>query len=252
MARVNELRAFADAGELARAAAEEVARRGAAAVHQRGRFTIALSGGATPRRLYALLADPMAPLRERLDWNAIDLFWGDERHVPPDHPDSNYRMAREALIDHVPIPPERVHRVPAEDPDAARAAALYEAELRQAFALAPPQKPRFDLMLLGLGPDGHTASLFPGSAAVHETERLVVAPWIEKFSAARITVTPPVINHAAAVIFLVSGEDKADALVAVREGERQVERYPAQVVAPDDGELLWLVDRAAARQLSGI
>jgi len=239
------LRVLADLEEVARAAAEEVVRLAGAAVRAHGRFTLALSGGSTPRALFRLLST--SP--DRIDWSAVHVFWGDERHVPPDHAESNYRMARETLLDRVPIPAPNVHRIHGEDPDAAHAAALYEDELAAAFALAPRQLPRFDLVLLGLGPEGHTASLFPGSAALHERERLVVAPFVSKLAAHRITLTPPVLNHAAAVIFLVCGADKAAALAAVlageREGERDVDLYPAQIVRPEHGALLWLVDRAA-------
>jgi 6-phosphogluconolactonase len=231
--------------EVARAAAEEVVRLAGEAVRAHRRFSVALSGGSTPRALFRLLA----AARDRIDWSAVHVFWGDERHVPPDHADSNYRMARETLLDHVSIPAANIHRIPGEDPDAAHAAALYEEELVEAFALAPRQLPRFDLVLLGLGAEGHTASLFPDSAALHERERRVVAVFVPKLDAHRITLTPPVLNHAAAVIFLVSGADKAAALAAVldgeREGERQVDLYPAQIVRPEHGTLLWLVDRAA-------
>lgn len=244
---MTSLRVMEDAEAATFAAAEEVARRAGEAVRTRGRFTFALAGGSTPRALYHLLSE--APFRDRLPWNAVEVFWGDERHVPPDHPESNYRMAREALLDRVPLPAGNVHRIPAEDPDAARAAARYDEDLAAAFALSADELPRFDLILLGLGPEGHTASLFPGSEAVHETKRRVAAPYVPKFSAFRITLTPPVLNHAAAVLFLVSGEEKAAALAAVLEGVPQVDLYPAQIVSPHDGALSWLVDRAAARLL---
>lgn len=244
---MTSLRVMEDAAAATFAAAEEVARRAGEAVRTRGRFTFALAGGSTPRALYHLLSE--APFRDRLPWNGVQVFWGDERHVPPDHPESNYRMAREALLDRVPLPTGNVHRIPAEDPDAARAAARYDEDLAAAFALSADELPRFDLILLGLGPEGHTASLFPGSEAVHETKRRVAAPYVPKFSAFRITLTPPVLNHAAAVLFLVSGEEKAAALAAVLEGVPQVDLYPAQIVSPHDGALSWLVDRAAARLL---
>ena len=210
------------------------------------RFTWALSGGSTPRGLYRLLASD--PYRERLPWLGVHFFWSDERHVPPDHPESNFRMAREAMLDHVPAPPGNVHRIRAEEPDAERAALLYEEELRSFFALSPGEWPRFDLVLLGLGKDGHTASLFPGSAAVRERERLVVAPWVEALQAFRITLTPPVLSHARRALFMVSGAEKAAALRGVLEGERDPDCYPAQAV---EGNRLWLVDRAAAHLLRG-
>lgn len=243
-----DLRVFADGDELARAAAEEFARRAEEAIRARGRFSVALSGGSTPRCLFALLADRDEPFRDRIDWRAVHLFWGDERHVPPDHPESNYRMARETLLDPVEIPAANVHRIRGEEPDAARAAALYEDELRAFFHRAR-RAPRFDLVLLGLGADAHTASLFPGTAAVRERERWVVAPWIEKLGAFRITLTPAVFERAAAVIFLVQGEEKTGALRAVLAGERDPDRWPAQAVHPQDGEIVWLVDRRTASGL---
>jgi 6-phosphogluconolactonase len=243
-----DLRVFPDGADLARAAAEEFARRAEEAIRARGRFSIALSGGSTPRHLFALLADPAEPYRDRIDWRAVHVFWGDERHVPPDHPESNFRMARETLLDRVAVPAENVHRIRGEEPDAARAAALYEEELRAFFRGAP----RFDLVLLGLGADAHTASLFPGTSAVRERERWVAAPWVEKLGTFRITLTPAVLHRAAAVIFLVQGEEKAGALRAVLAGERDPDRFPAQAVQPrhsQNGEILWLVDRAAASGL---
>lgn len=240
----NEVRVFDGVSELMRATAEEIVLAARQAVDGHGRFAWALAGGSTPRTVYELLASDF--YRERMPWSAIHFFWGDERHVPPDHPDSNYRMAREAMLDHVPVPAENVHRVPAEEPDAQRAAAEYEATLRSFFKPAPGEWPRFDLILLGLGKEGHTASLFPGGDAVRERERLVVAPWVEAQKTFRITLTPPVLNHARRAMFLVSGEEKAEALHAVLEGAREPERYPAQIV---EGNRLWMVDRAAARLL---
>jgi 6-phosphogluconolactonase len=213
-------------------------------------FTLALAGGSTPRSLYQLLADAAGPYRARLPWERFHFFWGDERHVPPDHPDSNYRMAREAMLDRVPVAPTNVHRIAAELADARQAAAAYEQELRGFFGLPPKRAwPRFDYLLLGLGEEGHTASLFPGSPALDERERLVAAPWVEAHQTFRITLTPPALNHAARVVFLVSGAQKAAALREVLAGELRPHLYPAQVVQPDDGELLWLVDRAAASLL---
>ncbi len=247
MEGVSEVRVFENAAELMEAAAEEILKAALQAVSERGRFTWALSGGSTPRGLYRLLASD--PFRGRMPWEAIHFFWGDERHVPPDHPESNYRMAREAMLDAAPVPADNVHRIHAEEPDAEHAAAEYEEELRSFFHLAP----RFDLILLGLGKDGHTASLFPGSPAVHERERLVaavIAPGIEAQKTFRITLTPPVLNHAEIVVFLVSGADKAEALHAVvteGDGARDPERYPAQIV---EGNRLWMVDRPAARLLA--
>lgn len=242
-----ELKVFDDVSALMRGAAEEIVSAARQAVADHGLFSWALSGGSTPRDLYRLLASDEN--RGRMPWNAIHFFWGDERHVPPDHPDSNFRMAREAMLDAVPVPPGNIHRVPAEEPDASRAAAEYEAALRSFFGLSAGEWPRFDLILLGLGKDGHTASLFPGGDAVNERRRLVVAPWVEAQKTFRITFTPPVLNHARRVMFLAAGDDKAEALLAVLEGAREPERYPAQIVGGGEGNVSWWVDRAAARLL---
>jgi 6-phosphogluconolactonase len=238
-----------DAAALMHLAAEEVAARAASAVRARGRFSVALSGGSTPRALYALLADPRAPFRARVPWQAVQVFFGDERQVPPDHADSNYRMAREALLAHVPIPAESVHRVRGELADADEAALEYEAELAEAFALHEGERPRLDLALMGMGPDGHTASLFPGSPALDETSRLAVAPFVPKFGAHRVTLTLPVFAAARAVLFLVAGADKAERVAEVLGG--RAPELPAARVRPSDGELLWLLDAAAAARLAG-
>ena len=248
MADVKEVRVFDGPAELARAAAEEFVRATNEA-RQGDRCTVCLTGGSTPEELYRLLADPGEPFRDRIPWSLIHFFWGDERHVPPDHPESNFRMAREAMLDRAPVPPGNVHRIPAEEPDAARAAGEYEAELRSFFQLSRGEAPRFDLLLMGMGPDAHTASLFPGTRALHERERLVVAHWIDKLGAFRITLTPPAFNAAARTMFLVSGSGKAAALRAVLEGDFDPDRRPAQIVRPVSGNLVWMVDRAAAREL---
>lgn len=245
MAELSEVRVYRNAAELTRAAADEMLFRVRHTRRESDRFTWALSGGSTPRELYRTLAGDS--YRDRLPWQAMHFFWGDERHVAPDDPQSNFRMARETMLDAVPVPAANVHRIAAEELDAEQAAARYEAALRVFFALAPGEWPGFDVVLLGLGEDGHTASLFPGSAAVRERARLVVAPWVEKLNGFRITLTPPVLNHARGVVFLVSGAEKAETLRAVLEGERDPDRYPAQVV---EGNRLWLVDREAARLLT--
>ena len=245
-----EIRILADVGEVCRASAEEFVRQADGFVRTNGRFTVALSGGSTPRGLYRLLAGEGEPaLPGRIPWRQIHFFWGDERHVPPDHPDSNYCMAQEAMLSRVPVPPENIHRIPAENPDAASAADGYAQTLRDAFRLPAGQLPRFDLILLGMGADGHTASLFPGMDAVQERKKLVVAPWVEKLRGHRITLTPPVLNNAACVMFLVSGEEKAETLRAVLQGGGQPDRFPAQLIRPSRGRLLWILDRAAARLL---
>lgn len=229
-----------DAAALADAAAELWVSRAAAAIAARGRFAVALSGGATPRATYVLLAT--AAWADRVDWPYVHVFWGDERCVPPDHPESNYRLAREALLDHVPLRATNVHRIRTER-DPREAAADYEQTLRDFFG--PVCGPRFDLVLLGMGTDGHTASLFPGTAAVHEQERWVVAHCVPQLAAWRVTLTPVALNAAAQVAFLVSGAEKAAPLGHVLSGPYQPDVWPAQVVRPSDGQLLWLVDAAA-------
>ena len=242
-----ELRVVADAAALASQTAAEFCRLVGDAIAAHGRSAVALAGGSTPRAAYGLLAS--ASYRDRLQWDKIHVFWGDERHVPPDHADSNYRMAYEALLSKVPIPPVNVHRIVAEQ-EAQQAANAYEATLQTFFGLAAGELPRFDVILLGMGPDGHTASLFPGTDVVHEKTRLVAAPWVEKFNSFRITLTPPVLCNAAHVVFAAGGADKAETLRHVLQGDDQPEVYPSQVVKPTQGTLLWLVDRAAARLLS--
>jgi len=242
-----ELRRLTTPQDLFRAAADEVIRTAIGAVAERGRFTIALSGGSTPKSMYALIA---ANASTSLPWDRMFFFWGDERHVPPENPESNYRMAKETLLSKVAIPPANVFRIPSETPDAAAAAEAYEQTLRNFFALAPGEFPRFDLILLGLGPDGHTASLFPETAALQERTRLVVANWVEKMKTSRITLTLPVLNAARCAAFLVSGTDKAAVLHEVLEGSAPAEKYPSKLVRPSEGKLIWFVDRAAASELS--
>jgi len=241
---VAELRTFDDLDGLARGAADEIAKSAREAIAARGRFTIALSGGSTPKPAYRLLAQEPG-----IDWDRVHVFWGDERHVLPDHPDSNFGMAMDTLLSKVPISPDNIHRMRTEKPDAERVAEEYAWTLRSDFDLEGAELPRFDLVLMGLGADGHTASLFPGSEAVRERSRLVIAPWVRSLGVYRITLTAPVFNHAALALFLVSGEEKAEALKTVLEGDFQPDRFPAQIVRPEDGRLLWLVDRAAARCL---
>jgi len=232
---------------LSREAAARFQRLAADSIAAAGHFSVALSGGSTPLVLYRLLAEP--PLREAIDWSRVHLFWGDERFVPPDHPDSNYRAAQEALVSRVPIPTENVHPIPTEAPDPETAAAQYEDTLRRLFAAPEGETPRFDLVLLGLGPDGHTASLFPGSPALDEHKRLVVATYLLRLASWRITLTPPVLRGARNVIFLVSGPDKAATLRDVLEGSYEPHRLPAQLAQPDQGDLTWLADEAAASLL---
>ncbi len=243
----SHVRLVDDPAALFQAAAEEFAAQASAAIGTQGRFTVALSGGSTPKGMFSLLA---AKYRERLPWDKMFFFWGDERHVPPDNPESNYRMAYEVVLSKVPVPAGNVYRVPAEDPDAGRAAEKYEQTLRQFFQPTAGAYPRFDLILLGMGPDGHTASLFPGTTALQEKSRWVVATWVEKFKTDRITFTLPVINGANVVVFLVGGGDKAVTLREVLEGKQSPELFPAKLIHPPNGKLIWLVDRAAAGALS--
>ncbi len=242
-----EIRILTTPQELFEAAAEEVVRAAQEAVAQRGRFTIALSGGSTPKSLFNLLA---TNARNVFPWDRTFFFWGDERHVPPTDPDSNYHMAEEAMLSKIPVPAGNVFRVPAENPDASAAADAYEQTLRKFFQLEPGQVPVFDLILLGMGPDGHTASLFPGTAGLHEKSKLVIANWVDKLKASRLTLTLPVLNAARCVVFLVSGTDKATVLRAVLEEDVSGEQYPSKLVRPSNGKLIWLVDRAAASALS--
>ena len=226
------------------AAAAEFIRIGRTAIAERGRFTVALSGGSTPRSLYSLLAKD----HSEFAWDHTSLFFGDERHVPPDHADSNYRMVNESLLSKITIPAGNVYRVRAEMPDAASAAADYEKQLRDVFKLASGEFPHLDLILLGLGTDGHTASLFPGSDGLREQSRLVIANWIEKFKTHRITFTFPVLNHATDVMFLCCGSDKAAMVEQILEGH-STPPFPAQQIAPE-GRLMWMLDEAAASELN--
>jgi len=239
------LRILPDRPALFQAAADEFIRQADAAVQSSGRFTVALAGGSTPRGLFNLLAKNQA-----LPWDKIYIFFGDERHVPPDDPESNYRMARESLLSKVPIPAENVFRIPAENPDAAQAAQSYEESLRKFFALPAGSFPRFDLILLGMGPDGHTASLFPNGTALQEKSRWVVSDWVEKFKTDRITLTLSVLNDAREILFMVSGSDKAATLKEVLEGTQPAEKFPSKLIQPADGKAIWLVDGEAAGALS--
>jgi 6-phosphogluconolactonase len=249
MPSTRSIEVLATAADLFHAAAEEFLRLARGAIGAQGRFTVALSGGSTPKALYSLLASNYS----NFVWNRVFLFFGDERHVPPTDAESNYRMVQESLLSKIAIPAENVFRVATENPDASAAAADYEGQLRRFFGLRseirPGEFPRFDLILLGMGPDGHTASLFPDSPALDEQSRLVVANWVAKFNTHRITFTFPVLNRAAEVMFMVSGADKADMLRQVLEG-KNTPPLPSQRVQPSDGKLLWMLDEAAAAKLT--
>lgn len=242
-----ELLVAPDPAALARAAAERFASLAETAVARANRFTVGLAGGSTPRRLYRMLA--AEPYRSRISWSQTQVFWGDERCVPPDHAESNYRMAAETLLQHVPIPAGQIHRIRGEDPDPDQAAADYERVLRATFRLTPGGFPRFDLILLGLGADGHVASLMPDSPALRETARLVLAPYVERLQSYRLTLTLPVLNEASVILFLVSGQEKAAALRSTLSLAGLNASIPASQVCPREGRLIWLVDRAAAQLL---
>ncbi len=245
---MSTIKVYPDRERLAEAAAQHIVAQARAAIAERQRFTIVLSGGSTPQPVYARLAQ--GGLADSIDWACVHVFWSDERCVPPDHPDSNYRMASEAWLKHVPIPPDNIRRMKGEMAPAA-AAAEYEGLLRAFFAASAkegkPLAPRFDLVLLGMGEDGHTASLFPGAEALRETRHWVAAYKVPALDAWRITLTPVVINAASQVTFLVAGAEKARRLQEVLYGPYHPERLPAQIIRPPRGRLLWLVDEAAAR-----
>ena len=232
---------YETSAEIAEAAARDFAARAEEAIHERGRFAVALAGGSTPKATYEALARDHA---EDIDWARVHVFFGDERTVPPDHEDSNYRMAHEALLSRVPV--GGVHCMRGESPPA-EAAATYEEELQRFFGAGG--SPSLDLILLGLGEDGHTASLFPETSALDVTDRWVVANPVLKLETTRLTLTIPVINAAKAVTFLVAGEGKAGALSEILEGDADPRAYPAKLVHPESGDLTWMVDRAAASLL---
>jgi 6-phosphogluconolactonase len=238
----------ADMAALARRTAQYFVEMAAEAVDARGRVRVAISGGSTPRAVFALLADPQQKWRGAMPWDRLNLYWVDERTVPPDDPDSNYRMALEAMLSHVPLPAEQIHRMEGElEPEVA--ASRYESTLRNRFRLEGAESPRFDLVQLGMGPDGHTASLFPHTAAIHEMSRLVTANHVPQLDTWRITLTWPVINHASSVFFLIAGEDKAERVREVFMGPRDPERLPSQLIWPASGILTLFLDKAAAALL---
>jgi 6-phosphogluconolactonase len=207
----------------------------------------ALSGGSTPQRLFRQLA--AGPFAGLVPWDSVQVFWGDERNVPPGHPDSNYSVARELLLSRVPIPHANIHRIPTGDGTAVEAADLYQRTLREVLP-CENGLPRLDYNLLGLGTNGHCASLFPHRPTLHETQRLVVADHVEEVNSWRVTLTAPVLNNAAQITFLVTGEGKASVVRQVIEGPRDPEAAPAQLIAPSHGSMTWILDAAAARLLT--
>ena len=236
---------FPSSDQLFRAAAEAFCNLGKLAIAERGRYTVALSGGSTPRGLHQELVTNFA---SQLPWNKVFFFWGDERHVPPDFPESNFRMAKETLLSKLPIPGTHIFRMPGEIPDANQAAGLYEQTLRDFFQLSTEDKlPKLDFILLGMGPDGHTASLFPGSPALKEKHSWVVGNWVEQHSTFRITFTYPLLNNAANVMFLIKGGDKAE---MVRKALKDPSAgLPCQGVKPANGKLMWYLDDGAGAKL---
>jgi 6-phosphogluconolactonase len=237
-----------DAAALASRAARYFVEMAGEAVAGRGRARIAISGGSTPKAAFLALADPGQPWRNRMPWNHLDLYWVDERAVPPSDAESNYRMTREALLDHVPLHPDQIHRIEGElEPEVA--AARYESDLRNSFRLEGAESPRFDLVALGLGNDGHTASIFPHTEAIHALGHLAAANYVPQKDTWRITLTWPVINHASSVFFLIAGAEKAAILHEVLTAPRDPERLPSQLIWPSSGILTFILDKAAAALL---
>jgi 6-phosphogluconolactonase len=241
---------FPDPSPLARRAAEEFVKSAREAVAKKGSFTVALAGGSTPKALYTLLVNE-ASFRSQLPWDKMQIFFGDERHAGPTDKDSNYRMVNESLISNSPLKPEQISRIMGEYDDTEKAALEYEQVLRAYFKLKDGELPRFDLVLLGMGDEGHTLSLFPGTKALQPSpNRFVVRNWVGKFYTERITLTAGAANQASQVIFMVTRADKALALKAVLEGPFEPEQLPSQLIRPATGNLLWLVDQDAGSMLS--
>ena len=241
-------RVYPTPDELARAAAQHFVERAAQAIEKRGRARIAISGGSTPKATFALLADPAESYGKEVQWENVELFWVDERTVGPDDPDSNYRMTNESLLSKVALDPAHIHRIEGElDPE--EAASKYESLIRREFRLEGAEVPRFDVVWLGMGDDGHTASLFPGTEGIHERGRIVYANHVPQKDTWRITLTAPVINEALDVVFLIAGEDKAEPLERVLYGDYDPSQTPSQLIQPANGSLTFLLDQAAAAKL---
>lgn len=234
--------------ELYKAAADLFVERANKSIESEGRFSVALAGGKTPEPMYEILARDYA---HSLDWDHIHAFFSDERCVPPDDPDSNFGMINEALLSKVSIPSENIHRMRGEI-ESAQAADEYDQEIREFFSLEPSEYPKFDLMMLGMGADGHIASIFPYSDAIHITDRLVAAVYVPKLALYRLTLTPPVIQIAPHTMLMVIDQDKADALAEVFEGDFHPEEFPAQLLRESQGEVLWFVDQSAASGLTNL
>jgi 6-phosphogluconolactonase len=244
-----EVRILPDAAAIAKRCAQKFVEIAVAAVREKGSFHVALAGGSTPKILYSLLVDDPA-LRSQVPWDKMHVFFGDERHVGPEDPQSNFCMAKEAMFSKSPLQPAQVTRIKGEFPKAEDAAKEYDQALRTYFKLSEGQFPRFDLVLLGMGSEGHTLSIFPGTRALRENRRIAVHNWVGKVLMDRITLTAPAVNNAANVIFMVTGADKAPALTAVLERFYEPDQLPAQLIQPVNGTLLWLVDTAAGSMLT--
>ena len=242
-----EIKIFASVDELNEFAANEFARICQKSIAARGQFTVALSGGSTPKKLNVLLASDA--FRSKIEWQKVHFFFGDERFVAPASDESNFRMANETLFSKLEIPKENVHRFLTETGEAKSVAEKMENEIRAFFNLEKNELPRFDLIFLGMGDDGHTASLFPETAALNEKEKIAAENYVPKFETFRLTFTYPAINNARNIIFLVAGEDKAAALREVLEGDFNYEKFPSQKIIPENGKLLFLADEKAAANL---
>lgn len=236
---------YPDTNILSHEAAQYILHLAQESIAEHGHFIIALSGGSTPKKLYGLLGEE--PYRSQIDWSHVDIFWSDERCVPPDNEESNYFMAQQVLLSKIPIPAERIHRMPADQADRNAASLAYTLNMQQTFST--DGVPGFDLIQLGMGPEGHTASLFPHQPSLHEQQRLVMAVTVSKPPPPRLTFTPRILNAARHILFLVTGSEKADAVQAVLEGDYQPEEYPAQLVQPLKGEVTWMLDEVAASKL---
>ena len=244
-----DIRILADPAAIAHRAADEFVKSAAQAIARKGVFTVALAGGSTPKALYSLLADDPG-YRSKIQWDKLRVFFGDERHAPPDSNESNFHMATEALFSKGVLRAEQITRIKGEYPDTEKAALEYEQALREYFKLQDGQFPSFDLVLLGMGDEGHTLSLFPGTKALKETRRIVVRNWVGKLYTERITLTATAANHAGKTMFMITRADKAPALKAVLEGPYEPEQLPAQFIQPLSGNALWLIDRDAAKMLT--
>ncbi len=236
---------YPDLNTISREAAHYIVQIANEAIVTRGRFSVALSGGNTPKQLFTMLGSE--PYREQIEWSLVEIFWADERCVPPDDPESSYHMAAQTLLAGAPIPASQVHRMPADQPDRDAASLAYTREMQRVFGTNGI--PAFDLIQLGMGPEGHTASLFPHQPALHEKERLVMPVTVPKPPPDRLTLTPPVLNAARNVLFLATGADKVDAFQAVIEGPYDPDEFPAQIVRLPHGEVLWMVDAAIAGKI---